>query len=124
MFTPLPPARTGIAHYAAMLIPALREKVELEVVSAPADPATRPPGNPIYQLGNNPHHEWIYREAMKTPGVIVLHDIVLHHLIVEMTLAAATPKATSRRCRPITATWERRGHADGSSGCTTSSRIS
>jgi glycosyltransferase involved in cell wall biosynthesis len=87
MFTPLPPMRTGIAHYAAMLIPALREKVELEVVSAPADPATRPPGNRIYQLGNNPHHEWIYREAMKTPGVIVLHDIVLHHLIVEMTLA-------------------------------------
>ena len=87
MFTPLPPTRTGIAHYAAMLIPALREKVELEVVSEPADPATRQPGNAIYQLGNNPHHEWIYRQAMKTPGVIVLHDIVLHHLIVEMTLA-------------------------------------
>ena len=87
MFTPLPPTRTGIAHYSAMLIPALREKVELEAVSEPADAATRQPANPIYQLGNNPHHEWIYREAMKTPGVIVLHDIVLHHLIVEMTLA-------------------------------------
>jgi glycosyltransferase involved in cell wall biosynthesis len=87
MFTPLPPSRTGIAHYAAMLVPALREKVELEVVSEPGDPATRQAANPIYQLGNNPHHEWIYREAMNTPGVIVLHDIVLHHLIVEMTLA-------------------------------------
>ncbi|MGZ5494840.1 MAG: glycosyltransferase family 4 protein [Thermoanaerobaculia bacterium] len=87
MFTPLPPTRTGIAHYAAMLIPALREKVELEAVSEPVDPATRQTGNPIYQLGNNPHHEWIYREAMKKPGVIVLHDIVLHHLIVQMTLA-------------------------------------
>src|SRR6202030_1971852 len=41
----------------------------------------------IYHLGNNPHHEWIYRAAMETPGVIVLHDLVLHHLIVEMTLA-------------------------------------
>jgi glycosyltransferase involved in cell wall biosynthesis len=41
----------------------------------------------IYQLGNNPHHEWIYAEAMRRPGVVVLHDLVLHHLIVEMTLA-------------------------------------
>jgi len=44
-------------------------------------------GQRIYHLGNNPHHEWIYNEAMQHPGVIVLHDIVLHHLIVEMTLA-------------------------------------
>ncbi|MGZ4808785.1 MAG: glycosyltransferase, partial [Thermoanaerobaculia bacterium] len=29
----------------------------------------------------------IYKEAMRTPGVIVLHDYVLHHLIAEMTLA-------------------------------------
>src|SRR5438270_8936135 len=41
----------------------------------------------LYHLGNNPHHEWIYEEAMRTPGVVVLHDMVLHHLIVEMTLA-------------------------------------
>src|SRR5439155_15525946 len=41
----------------------------------------------IYQLGNNPHHEFVYREAMAHPGVVVLHDVVLHHLIVEMTLA-------------------------------------
>ncbi len=41
----------------------------------------------IYQLGNNPHHELMYREAMQHPGVVVLHDLVLHHLIVEMTLA-------------------------------------
>jgi glycosyltransferase involved in cell wall biosynthesis len=41
----------------------------------------------IYQLGNNPHHELMYAEAMRRPGVVVLHDLVLHHLIVEMTLA-------------------------------------
>ncbi|HEX9460038.1 MAG TPA: glycosyltransferase family 4 protein, partial [Thermoanaerobaculia bacterium] len=41
----------------------------------------------LYHLGNNPHHAWIYEEAMRTPGVVVLHDLVLHHLIVEMTLA-------------------------------------
>jgi glycosyltransferase involved in cell wall biosynthesis len=41
----------------------------------------------IYQLGNNPHHAPMYAEAMENPGVAVLHDLVLHHLIVEMTLA-------------------------------------
>jgi glycosyltransferase involved in cell wall biosynthesis len=83
MYTPLPPARTGVAHYASMLIPALREHVELDV-----NPVTPQPRNPaIYQLGNNPHHEHAYREAMRNPGVVVLHDVVLHHLIVEMTLA-------------------------------------
>ena len=34
-----------------------------------------------------PATQRIYREAMASPGVIVLHDVVLHHLIVEMTLA-------------------------------------
>jgi glycosyltransferase involved in cell wall biosynthesis len=80
MLTPLPPAKTGVAHYASMLIPALSKRVNLVLndLSVP---------DRIYHLGNNPHHEWIYREAMQTPGVIVLHDLVLHHLIVEMTLA-------------------------------------
>jgi glycosyltransferase involved in cell wall biosynthesis len=67
-----------------MLIPALRKHIELEVATDNRQPAT---GNSIYQLGNNPHHDWIYSEAMRNPGVVVLHDIVLHHLIVEMTLA-------------------------------------
>ena len=78
MLTPLPPARTGVAHYASMVLPALAQRIEL--VERDADAF-------IYQLGNNPFHEHIYRAAMKTPGVVVLHDLVLHHLIVEMTLA-------------------------------------
>jgi len=83
-YSPMPPSKTGVAHYSAMLVPALQRKVELEVNPGNRQPAT---GNSIYQLGNNPQHEFVYREAMKNPGVIVLHDIVLHHLIVEMTLA-------------------------------------
>ncbi|HEY8132180.1 MAG TPA: glycosyl transferase family 1, partial [Thermoanaerobaculia bacterium] len=85
LYTPMPPTRTGVAHYASMLVPALAKHVDLDVIDSP--PATRHPPPAIYQLGNNPHHEWIYEAAMAHPGVIVLHDIVLHHLIVEMTLA-------------------------------------
>src|SRR5260221_10618645 len=86
MFTPLPPTRTGIAHYSSMLLPALRQRVAVQAIDDPAHAASSSGGR-IYHLGNNPHHEWIYRAAMETPGVIVLHDLVLHHLIVEMTLA-------------------------------------
>src|SRR5437762_14042777 len=87
MFSPMPPSRTGIAHYSAMLAPALAERVELSIIDSPS---RRPPAagrRPIYHLGNNPHHEWIYNAALENPGVVVLHDVVLHHLIVEMTLA-------------------------------------
>ena len=84
LYSPLPPARTGVAHYASMLLPALRKHVEVV-----RSRRLRPPDlDPVlYQLGNNPHHAWIYAEAMRVPGVVVLHDLVLHHLIVEMTLA-------------------------------------
>jgi len=88
LYSPLPPTRTGVAHYASMLLPALRDKVEVVTISEPlSDPRPPIPDTRIYFLGNNPHHAWIYEEAMRTPGVIVLHDLVLHHLIVEMTLA-------------------------------------
>src|SRR5581483_3754164 len=86
MLTPLPPAHTGVAHYASILIPALKKHIDLEVGSDPSS-ASGEPRTAIYQLGNNIHHEWIYKAAMEHPGVIVLHDIVLHHLIVEATLA-------------------------------------
>ena len=91
MYTPMPPARTGVAHYASMLVPKLREHLELEVIEDGTRHAA--PGTiSIYQLGNNPHHEFAYRAAMANPGVIVLHDIVLHHLVVEMTLARGDVK--------------------------------
>jgi glycosyltransferase involved in cell wall biosynthesis len=99
MLTPLPPVKSGIAHYASMLLPALASRCELTAVTA--TPSTFP-GVPtitvedwrpeafdatIYQLGNNPFHEFIYRQAIVHPGVAVLHEVVMHHLIVEITLA-------------------------------------
>ena len=86
VLTPLPPARTGVAHYASMVVPALRETLAR---TQPPTANRQPPTEDtyIYQLGNNLHHEEIYRAAMQKPGVVVLHDLVLHHLIVEMTLA-------------------------------------
>ena len=70
MRTPLPPARTGVAHYASIVLPALAQRMEIVEDDADADAV-------IYQLGNNPFHEHIYAEAMRRPGVVVLHDLSL-----------------------------------------------
>ncbi len=37
---------------------------------------------PLYHLGNNRLHGEIYEQALKTPGVAVLHDAVLHHFFL------------------------------------------
>ena len=87
LLSPLPPTRSGVAHYASMLLPALAERVELTAFGSLEGYRRDDFDAAIYQLGNNPHHEFAYAEAMERPGVAVLHDVVLHHLIVEMTLA-------------------------------------
>jgi glycosyltransferase involved in cell wall biosynthesis len=87
MLTPLPPTRSGVAHYASMLLPALAERAAVRAFDSLDGYRRDQYDNVIYQLGNNPHHEVMYAEAMREPGVVVLHDLVLHHLIVEMTLA-------------------------------------
>jgi glycosyltransferase involved in cell wall biosynthesis len=87
MLTPLPPTRSGVAHYSSLLLPALRERVDVRAFDASDEYRSGDFAQHIYQLGNNPHHERMYVEAMRVPGVAVVHDLVLHHLIVEMTLA-------------------------------------
>lgn len=39
----------------------------------------------LYHLGNNRLHSEIYRCALARPGVAVLHDAVLHHLLLGMS---------------------------------------
>ena len=39
---------------------------------------------PLYQMGNNSHHEGVLALAWERPGLLVLHDMVLHHLLVEV----------------------------------------
>ena len=52
-YSPMPPARTGVADYSAALVRALRKEAEVEV-----NPGT-PRGAPLYQIGNNPLHAGI-----------------------------------------------------------------
>jgi glycosyltransferase involved in cell wall biosynthesis len=85
-YSPLAPSRSGIADYSALLVPALEERVE-ELV--PAEPGKRAPSADVtlYHVGNDPDaHGWIVDALRKRPGVVVLHEIVLHHLIGGITI--------------------------------------
>ena len=74
-FSPLPPARTGVADYSAALLAALQPLGRVEVNARNADVA-------LYHLGNNQLHREIYKRALEEPGVVVLHDAVLHHFLL------------------------------------------
>jgi glycosyltransferase involved in cell wall biosynthesis len=84
-YSPLPPSRSGIADYSALLLPALEERVEVVLAQqgrrAPAADVT------LYHVGNEPDaHGWILDALRDRPGVVVLHEYVLHHLIAGTTI--------------------------------------
>lgn len=74
-FSPLPPARTGVADYAATLLAALKRLGNVESGARNADVN-------LYQIGNNQLHRNIYAKALAEPGVVVLHDAVLQHFFL------------------------------------------
>jgi glycosyltransferase involved in cell wall biosynthesis len=86
-FSPLPPSTSGIADYSALLLPALERLVAVEVVRPGR---TRPVGDAdvaLYHVGNDPDaHAWIVDGLRRRPGVVVLHDFVIHHLVAGMTI--------------------------------------
>jgi glycosyltransferase involved in cell wall biosynthesis len=116
--SPLPPQTSGIADYSAELLPALAEHLDLELA---VDDGVEPAGSlgalprrrsrelgaviaagryeaALYQLGNNPDfHAAAYRALLAqpraTPAVVVLHEVVLHHLVRDMALRAGEPDA-------------------------------
>jgi glycosyltransferase involved in cell wall biosynthesis/predicted SAM-dependent methyltransferase len=86
-FSPLPPARSGIADYSAALLDELKKLVDVEVFTS--KPLAFNPKNfdvTLYQVGNNVYHDFCYEAAMDHPGVVVVHEANLHHLIADITI--------------------------------------
>ena len=72
---PPPGSQSGVADYAETLRVALERLGKVDRGDSPA-------GINLYHLGNNRLHEDIYARALATPGVVVLHDAVLHHFLL------------------------------------------
>jgi glycosyltransferase involved in cell wall biosynthesis len=68
---PPPGSPTGVADYAETLRRALERT-----------PGADRTGLHLYHLGNNRLHARIYEQAVRTPGIVVLHDAVLQHFLL------------------------------------------
>jgi len=111
--SPLPPVHSGIADYSVDLLPALVERAAVRVLGLPGQPVdpdvverfgvvpaegAAPEGRlPLYQMGNNRYHEAVERMALARPGVLTLHDLVLHHLLSEEYLSRIDFEGYRRR---------------------------
>ena len=65
---PPPGSRSGVADYAQRLGNALQPHWD--------------PSTDLYHIGNNGLHLEIYTRAIERPGIVVLHDAVLNHLLL------------------------------------------
>jgi glycosyltransferase involved in cell wall biosynthesis len=84
-YSPLPPERSGIADYSALLLPALQKRLDVVVAERGRD--SNGPDLRLYHVGNDPRgHAWILDALHREPGVVVLHEIGLHELVASLTL--------------------------------------
>jgi glycosyltransferase involved in cell wall biosynthesis len=87
LFSPMPPERSGIADYSALLLPELERHLDVVVVRRGKRSAPRGVDLCLYHVGNNPEaHGWIVDALRRRRGMVVLHDFVLHHLVAGLTI--------------------------------------
>jgi glycosyltransferase involved in cell wall biosynthesis len=110
--SPLPPARTGIADYAAQLLPALLAYADIDlivqqdVVTLPPALAHLPLRDPawlranahefdhiVYQVGNSEFHSHMFALLRDLPGVVVLHDFFLGNVMAYRQMRHDPPGA-------------------------------
>jgi glycosyltransferase involved in cell wall biosynthesis len=114
LWSPLPPARSGIADHVAESLPFLTGLAEVTVVAE--DPgavdkaalagarlvAARdadPSALRVYELGNSHWHGFVYREALRVPGILRLHEWSLHGLVLSQTFLRGDAPGYRRRMR-------------------------
>lgn len=112
VWSPLPPSLSGIADYVAEALPELARRAgevtavveDPAAVEAPPVPCVAPGDAPaadlhLYHLGNSPAHAYVHRAALERPGVVVLHEWSLHHLVLRETVERGDRAAYLREMR-------------------------
>ncbi len=83
----MPPSKSGIADYSEALVGELSKRADVEIFASgdkKFDPARF--DAILYQIGNNPHHDFVYETAIRNPGFVVMHEANLHHLMAHLTI--------------------------------------
>ena len=110
--SPLPPASSGIADYTSDVVRALlgahtielfhdQERVSdslpvpvFRIAELPGRAAAASPFDAVlYQMGNAPAHDFMYEWMERVPGIVVLHDLVLHHSYARRFLESTESRA-------------------------------
>ena len=99
VWSPLPPSPSGIADYAAEQKPLLEARVDLVIVDKEPTAGRPEVDLDLYHLGNSPAHGYVYRAAVERPGVALLHDWSLHHLVLSETVERGDTSAYLREMR-------------------------
>lgn len=101
IWSPLPPLPSGIADYVEEQLETLDRIFDLTLCAENPDqvdaalgtrhrviPQTASDGTVlrVYHVGNSPLHGSIYREAIRKPGVVVLHEGNLHELLLSFAV--------------------------------------
>lgn len=103
--SPVNPTHSGISDYSEELLPYLGQYFDITLYVdpqlTPSNPAiaqhltvraltqlgtdhqARPYDAILYHMGNSPAHTHIWEAAQHVPGVVVLHDLVLHHFMLQ-----------------------------------------
>ena len=94
-FSPLPPARTGVARYSADVLPLLDSSgltIDQYEAGNAHDFVWRHKQAAydlvVYQLGNSTWHDFMWGYLFNYPGLVVLHDTHLHHARAAQLLRA------------------------------------
>lgn len=113
--SPLPPERSGIADYSAELLPELARHYEIEIIVAQTEVSDAQVNacwpirsvewfathadeyvRVLYHFGNSPFHQYMVDLLAAIPGVVVLHDFFLAHLVAHTETLGLVPYALSR----------------------------
>jgi hypothetical protein len=106
-WSPLSPQATGVADYSEELLPYLAEAAEIHLFTDGYEPSRpeirdrfrwhparefdRLAGTErydlnLYQIGNSSYHRYALNAALRFPGVVVMHDLVLQHLFLGLSV--------------------------------------
>jgi glycosyltransferase involved in cell wall biosynthesis len=102
-FSPYPPTLSGVSDYSLTLAKYLAREIDLlsivktsqekeflksqDMKAELIEDDMADSGLNIFQIGNSDAHDYIFNAALRTPGIVVLHDLHLHGLIKAATLA-------------------------------------
>ena len=98
VWSPLAPSPSGIANYAETLIAGAPGVEDLVFVTEDSEqrrgrravapgPDVAREKQALLQVGNNVHHGFVLTRAQAGGAIVELHDLSLHHLHTELTLA-------------------------------------